>query len=217
MKNIITLVIADDHPIVLKGLRQEIERDPELRVIGEACDGEIALDLIRQHNPHVAVLDVAMPRMTGLDVLRHLQEEKNPVAVIILTVYDDEGVFSKAIDLGVMGYILKDSTSLDIIRGIKRVAKGDYFISSALTNNFAKSTHAVDAQIEHRLGLQVLSNSERRILRLIAADKSTREIADELSISPNTVNSHRANISAKLKLSGSFSLLRFALENKAYI
>lgn len=213
----ITVVIADDHPIVLKGLREELLGDSELRIVGQAMDGEMALAQIREHRPHVAVLDVGMPRMSGLDVVRRMKEEAIETAVIILTVYDDEGIFSKAIDLGVMGYILKDCAALDIIRGIKRVANGDYFISPALTNRLVKTSHALDAQAEQRLGLHLLTASERRILRLIASDKSTKEIAEELSISPRTVNSHRTGISTKLHLSGSFSLLRFAMENKAYI
>ncbi|MFA6233378.1 MAG: response regulator transcription factor [Bacteroidota bacterium] len=213
----ITLVIADDHPIVLKGLREEIESDTELKILGEAMDGEMALALIRQHQPQVSILDVGMPRMSGLDVARHLQEDALPTAVIILTVFDDDGIFSKAIDLGVMGYILKDSTALDIIRGIKRVARGDHFISPALTNKLVHPAPAPDSLEEQRLGLHLLTGSERRILRLIAADKSTKEIAEELFISPKTVNSHRTNISSKLHLSGSFSLLRFAMENKTSI
>ena len=213
----ITLVIADDHPIVLKGLRDEISGDAELLILGEATDGGSALILIREHRPHVAVLDIGMPGLSGLEVARQLQSDAPSVAVIILTMYDDEGIFAKAMDLGVMGYILKDTAALDIIRGIKRVAKGDYFISPALTSTLVKSSHTFDPQAEQRLGLHLLTPSERRILRLIAVDKTTREIAEELSISPKTVTAHRTNISAKLRIAGSFSLLRFALENKAHI
>lgn len=216
-KEPITLIIADDHPIVRKGLRDEVTSDPELRLIGEASDGEEALGLIRREQPMVAVLDIAMPRLSGLDVLRRIQEQSLPVAVIMLTIYDDEEIFTKAIDSGAMGYILKDSAEVDIIRGIKHVVQGRYFISPALAGGLVKSSPALDAQMEKRLRLHLLTPAERRVLRLIAEDKSSKEIAEELGVSVRTVNTHRVNISAKLRLSGSFSLLRFALENRAHI
>lgn len=213
----ITLVIADDHPIVLKGLREEIEEHPELLILGEATNGGMALTLIRRHNPQVAVLDVRMPGMSGLDITQKLRDEGLSTAVIILTMFDDEDIFHKAIDIGVRGYILKDSMVLDIIRGIKCVAIGDYFLSPALTNGLMKSSYSFANQAERRMGIDLLTACERRILRLIALDKSTKEIAEELSVSPKTVISHRTHISTKLNLSGSFSLLRFAWENRAYI
>lgn len=213
----ITLVIADDHPIVLRGLRDEIGEHPELCLLGEALDGIAAMLLIRKHHPTVAVLDIGMPGMSGIEVAREVHREAIPTAIIMLTVYDDDDVFHKAVEAGVSGYILKDCTVNEIARGIKRVAMGDYFISPDLTNRLMKSVIAPDTRLDRQKGLHLLTASERRILHLIAMDKSTREIAEELAVSPKTIVSHRTHISAKLNLSGSFSLLRFALENRDYL
>ncbi len=213
----ITLVIADDHPIVLRGLREAIEDHAELLILGEAMDGDMALMLIRQHQPQVAILDVVMPGLSGIEVTRMANKEALDTAIIILTVYDDYDVFHQAIDAGAMGYILKDCMVFEIIRGIKRVAMGDFFISPDLTNKLVKSTCALDNKIERLKGISLLTVCERRILHLIAMDKSTKEIAEELAVSPKTIISHRTHISTKLHLSGSFSLLRFALENREYI
>jgi len=213
----ITIVIADDHPIVRRGLREGIEEHPGLRVVGEASDGASALEMMRRLKPRIALLDISMPEMTGLQVAEHAKTEGLATSVIILTVYDSKKLFSKAIELGVMGYMLKDSVEIEIIRAIQRVAEGDYFISPAMSGNLveAATTHA--EEIDRIPGLNSLTPSERRILQLIAADKATKEIAEQLNISTHTVNTHRANMSAKLHLSGSFSLLRFALEHKEFI
>ncbi len=213
----ITLVLADDHPIVLKGLREVIAREAAFDVVGEAHDGAEACDLIARHMPRIAVLDIDMPRMTGLEVAERIREEKLPVSVLILTVFDDESIFAKAMDLGVMGYILKDSAAIEIVRGITRVAQGEYFISPSLTGALLHKTRQTGPLVEQKLGLQLLTAAERRILRLIAEEKTSAEIAEELSISRKTVEHHRTNICAKLRLSGSFPLLRFAMEHKGNI
>ena len=137
--DLITLVIADDHPIILKGLREVIEEDPGIRILGEANDGRAAYALIEQLRPTVAVLDIEMPELSGLEVVRLIGEHELPVLVIILTMYDDEAIFSRALDLGVRGYILKDSASMDIVRGIRQVAGNEYYISPSLSGKALRS------------------------------------------------------------------------------
>ena len=210
----ITLIIADDHPIVRKGLRDMIEADSGLRVLAEASDGQEAWDAIVALTPRVAVLDISMPHMSGIEIARRIQQEALPTSVIILTVYDDEEYCRKAVDCGVLGYILKESAVTDIVRGIRRVAEGDYFISPTMAGAVLGSQAGHGAHAKFRPGFEKVTKTEMHILRLISRDMSTREIADELSISQRTVDRHRSNIAAKLKLRGSFSLLRFALENK---
>src|SRR5215210_4826782 len=124
----VKIVIADDHPIVRQGLRQMIEADRNLTVVGEASDGETALQLIETHQPDVAVLDIDMPRIGGFDVVRELERKKIRVKIIFLTMHTEEEIFQTAMDLG-GGYVLKDSAPNDIVAGIKSVAAGRPFIS----------------------------------------------------------------------------------------
>ncbi len=215
--NRISLIIADDHPIVRKGLRDIIASDPDLLILGEAENGTDAWDAIRSLVPRVAVLDLAMPGMTGLEIADEVNKAHLPTGVIILTVYDDEEICSKAIECGVHGYILKECTTIDILRCIHRVAEGDYYLSPAMTNSVMQKGKPSETLQEPRPGLNSLTPVERHVLYLIAMNKSTKEIADELSISPRTVDRHRYNLAGKLDLHGSFALLRFALEHSKWL
>jgi DNA-binding NarL/FixJ family response regulator len=213
-KEIITVLIADDHPVVRAGLRMMIERAEDIRVVAEAGDGETALEGIQKWHPRVAVLDIEMPVKTGLDVMRELQKQKLETLPIVLTLFDDRDIFERAISFGAMGYILKDSAAHDIIRGIRRVASGEHFLG-------ALSEECSDARAKSRsqqfLQLESLTATERKVLHLIALDESTKEIADELFISKRTVDAHRASICSKLGVSGNFSLIRFAIEHRMFL
>jgi DNA-binding NarL/FixJ family response regulator len=215
MTSEITLIIADDHPIIRQGLRRMIETDPTLSIIGEAGDGETALDQIRSLQPMVAVLDIDMPRLGGFDVVRALQQEKLAVAIIFLTIHSDEELFQAALELGVNGYVLKDSAITDIVGGIKAVAAGEAFLSPSLSAYLLNRSGRATELTRQRPGLSDLTPTQRRILKLIAEDKTSKDIADELCISPRTVDSHRTNIARKLELHGSLALVRFAVTHKS--
>src|SRR5215510_6841220 len=133
MASEITVLIADDHPIVRKGLRQVIESDPQLKIVEEAGDGQSALDRIEQLQPDVAVLDLDMPGKGGFDVVREIQRSRFATEVIIVTMHGEKDLFDEAMDLGVKGYVLKDTAVTDIIAGIKSVAAGRHFISPQLS------------------------------------------------------------------------------------
>jgi two-component system, NarL family, response regulator DegU len=205
----ITVIIADDHPIVRAGLRMMIQKAPDIAVVLEAGNGSEALRAVEQFSPTVAVLDIEMPLMTGLDVLREIQKRKLATLPIVLTLYDERDVFDHAMTLGARGYILKDSAPDDIVRGIRRVAAGDYFLSPMVgAKSVSKKNHTkLDL-------LATLTNMEHLVLKLIADDRSTKDIADELFISPRTVDHHRASICSKLGISGSFALIRYAIEHR---
>jgi two-component system, NarL family, response regulator DegU len=217
MNQATSIVIADDHPVFRKGLRGIIESSPKFHVIGEAEDGETALALIREHQPNIAVLDIEMPKMTGLDVARVVKNETLPVALIILTMYDDGDLFDEAMDTGIMGYVLKDSAILEIVRGITNVAEGEYFVSAAMTSMALQKIPEYQPQQRERLGLHLLTQAEKQILRHIAADKTTKEISEVLHVSRRTVDNHRAHICAKLHLSGAFALIKFAVKHKSLL
>lgn len=215
MKPEIRIVIADDHPIFRRGLRSVIETDPRLKVVAEAEDGEVALEQIQTLQPEIALLDMEMPNKGGFEVLRAIQEKKLPVAVIFLTMHKDERFFNAALNLGVKGYVLKDSAVNDAIASIKAVAAGENFISPQLSTYLVSRRGRAASLAEQKPGLNNLTAAERQVLRLIAANKTSKEIGDELCISIRTVEKHRANISEKLELHGSHVLLSFALEHKS--
>lgn len=211
MNTQITVLIADDHPIFRKGLREIIEAEPSLQLIGEADDGARALAMLRASRPQVAVLDVDMPQLDGISVARHVQQEDLSTAIVLLTMHRNERFFNAALDLGVRGYVLKDSAVSEIVAAIRAVSTGQRFVTPLLTD-FLLNRHQAQQQSAHT-GLATLTAAERRILKLIAQYKSSQEIADELFISVRTVDRHRANIAGKLDLKGAHALLHFALEH----
>lgn len=215
MKTEIRVLIADDHPMFRQGMRSAIEADPALKIVAEAGDGETALAQIQSLRPQVAVLDMEMPNRSGLEVLQAVQEMKSPVAVVFLTVHKDERFFNAALNCGARGYVLKESAVNDIIASIKAVAAGEDFISPQLSSYLLNRRARADALREQKPGLASLTPTERQVLRLIAANKTSKEIGKDLYISVRTVEKHRANISEKLGLRGSNALLSFAIEHKS--
>jgi two-component system, NarL family, response regulator DegU len=210
----ITVVIADDHPVFRRGLRMIIQSDQQLRIIAEADDGKAALELINRSTPDVAVLDVNMPEMTGFEVVRELRKTKLATEFIFLTMHKDEAMFNTSMDLGVKGYLLKESAVEDITEGIKAVAAGENFISAALATFLFNRSRRNATFVAAKPAINDLTATERRVLKMIADDKTSREIADHLSISVRTVERHRQNICDKLEIHGSNALMKFALANK---
>jgi len=208
------IVIADDHPMFRSGVRQALERDPDLNVIAEAGDGSAVLALIREHRPHVAVLDVNMPKMSGLDVARSLSKEKEAPEVILLTMFDDEEILNEAMDLGVKAYLLKESASIDVANAVRAVVDGRHYISPSLTDKLLLRKKKQSEFNAGHPGIEKLSETERKVLKLISESKTSREIADKLFLSPKTVDNYRFKIAEKLGIRGAYSLLKFAMENR---
>ncbi|MDQ3021722.1 MAG: response regulator transcription factor [Bacteroidota bacterium] len=217
MEKKIRIIIVDDHPIFRNGLKQIIEDEEDIELIDEAADGEKALEIINKKKPDIAVLDIDMPKKTGLEVLKELNKNKNSVKIIFLTMYKEENVFNEAMDLGIKGYVLKESAVDDICASIRLVANDDYAISPVISNFLVKRLSLNQSFKKNNPSINDLTPSERKVLRLISQNKTTKEIADELFISYKTVKTHRTNISKKLNLQGSLNLVRFALENKTVI
>jgi DNA-binding NarL/FixJ family response regulator len=211
----ISIIIADDHPIVRKGLREIIEADPRLKVLAEADDGRAAVALIEELKPEIAVLDVDMPHLDGFGVARELQKRRIPVKIVFLTIHRKEDIFHAAMDLGVSGYILKDSAIFEIVNGIKAVAEGEYFVTASLTSFLIGRRQRAQNFEQNEPNLSRLTATERRILEMIADYKSNKEIAGELFIHYRTVETHRTNICQKLDLHGHKALLKFAVEHKS--
>lgn len=213
MNDEIRIVIADDHHVSRIGLREVIGEEIGMRIIAEAENGRQALEMIRSLLPDIAILDIEMPEMSGFDVLQAAGEL--PVAVIFLTMHKDEKFLNAALDHRAKGYVLKDSAVNEIVDAVKAVIDGGYFVSPALSTILVNQRHRAQALREKNPGIDDLTPSEYRVLRMIAANKTSKEIADELCVAESTVNKHRENICRKLDLHGSHALLNFALEHKS--
>lgn len=209
------VLIVDDHPLFRSGLRQVIESDARFELVGEAGEGEAALKFILEKKPDVAVLDVNLPRLTGLEIARQLQGRKIPTRLIILTMHKEEALINRALDFGVNGFVLKENAVADILDAIATVAAGGHYLSPSVSGFLIKRRSRAESLAAQKPGLDHLTKAERRILKLIAENKMSKEIAAELFISPRTVEAHRANICDKLELHGSHRLLQFALENRS--
>lgn len=217
MSSEIRIVIADDHPLLRSGLRQIIETEARFKILAEAGDGQAALDLIESLRPEVAILDIAMPRMTGFELLRALRDRKVEVKTIFLTMFKDEDIFNEALDLGAHGFMLKDSAPAEINNCIHAVVSGQYYITPAISTYLLKRHHGAAALAKATPGLKDLTPTERRILKLITENKTSKEIAAELFISPHTVQNHRVKICQKLELKGVHSLVKFAFDHKSQL
>lgn len=209
------ILIADDHPIFREGLAKIIERDKSFALVGQAGDGAEALKLITELRPDLAVLDMSMPAMDGLEVARCVHQEALPTELIFLTMYKDPKYFNAALDLGVRGYIIKDSVASEFLSCLKAVAEGQYYISPVIShllierNRKAKS---LDDSVPIR---ERLTPAELIVLKLVGENKTSKEIAEKLFVSIRTVENHRTHICQKLGIKGHNKLLQFALENKA--
>lgn len=210
----IRVLIADDHPLFRHGLVAMIESDEEIKVISEAENGKIAIELAEQKKPDVIILDVDMPVIDGVETAQTLRNKSLDAKIIFLTMHKDKSLLKSLKKLQVNGYVVKDSAVNEIITCIKKVFAGKTFLSPKLNNLILENFEEDSADYETLPIISSLTPSEKRVLSLITESKTNHEIADELFISVRTVESHRYNISTKLNLHGSHALLKFAIRNR---
>lgn len=211
MENI-KVLIADDHPIFLSGLKQVLQKEKGITVVEEAAAGRQALDYLLANDTDIAVLDIDMPGLNGLEVAEAILEKKPAVSVILLTMHKGRDAFIKALEIGISGYVLKENAVVDVVQAIRNVSAGNNYISPEMSEFLAHQQKTKPLQ-DLPGDVSMLTPSEFRILQMIASYRSTKDIADTLFISEKTVANHRMNMVRKLKLSGKNSLLRFAMEN----
>lgn len=215
MNREIKIFVADDHPLFRDGLKSLIEKDRNLKIVGEAGDGAEALAKLLEAAADVAILDIDMPGDDGFAVAHKLRARNSPTKIIFLTMHKDEHFLNKALDLDVKGYLVKESAVTDVVNCIKTVAEGGVFISPSISGLLLKRVRRHEETKDSTALLKSLTPTERRILAFIAEYKTSREIGDELFVSFRTVENHRANIVRKLDLKGAHALIKFALENKS--
>ena len=217
MKPEVTVLIADDHPLLRRGLRDVIGENSRFKIVGEASDGQEALRLLASLKPQIAIVDIDMPRFNGLETLREIRQLSFPVKVVILTMYKEEDMFNTAMDLGAKAYVLKENAANEIVSALEKVDGGEAFVSTLMLEAGQRRSERVRELLLSKPQIESLTSAERRILKLIGEDYTSKEIADRLKLSVRTVDNHRQHICNKLKLHGTHSLLKFAFDNSAYL
>ena len=203
----IRVLIADDHGIVRSGLALLIDRQPDMTVTAEAEDGLEAVERTHAERPHVAVLDVSMPRLTGLQAARQIRAHHDEVAVLMLSMHEDDGYFFEALEAGASGYVSKRGADGDLVEAIRTVAGGRTFLNSR-TQAALMRQWLEDGRSQPK---DELTPRELEVLKLIAEAYTNRQIADALSLSEKTVESHRGNVLAKLGMRDRVELVRYAI------
>ncbi len=214
MADEVRILLADDHPVVRKGLKLCVEEGEGFKVVAEAGDGEAALALIQKLRPHLAILDIDMPKSTGLQVAAEIKRLKLNTKVIFLSFHKDEQMVRAALDAGGNGYLLKDSAMQEIVAAVQTVMSGQVYVSSAIALQLLQGGDGAKRDDENSL-TRDLTPSERRILLLIADGLSSKEIGATLSVHYRTIENHRTNICRKLGIEGANALLRFAVQHKS--
>lgn len=210
----VQIVIIDDHPIFRAGLVQVVRESDAYEVVGEAEDGGNGVRIIEERRPHIAVVDIGLPVMDGLSVARIVRQKKLPTKIVVLTMYKEQHIFNEAMDIGVNGYMLKESGVIELTACLNAVQAGEVYISPAISGLLMKRRTAASELRNNKPSLGNLTKTEAQVLKMIALNKTSKEIATQLFISPHTVETHRKNICQKLDLHGSQALLRFALEHR---
>ncbi len=207
----IRIILADDHTIIRSGLRLLLEQQTDFKVVGEAGDGREAVALVAQHHPDIAILDIGMPELNGIEATRQIATESPSTHVVILSMHSDEGYVLRALKAGARAYILKNSAEADLIRAVRSVADGKSFfspvISKMLLEDYVRQIR--DKQVEDSYDL--LTPREREVLQLIAEGKTNKDVANILHLSVHTVDAHRGNILQKLNLHGIPELILYAV------
>lgn len=208
------VLLADDHSIVRRGMRSLLETEESVDVVAEAADGLEALRLCEEHRPDLLILDVAMPKLNGIDVAARTQKMQPPPRAIMLSMHLDESYVMRAINAGARAYLLKDATDEDLLPAIRAVASGKSFFSPAVSDVLAEE---YVQQLQQR-GLtdsyELLTDREKEVLHLLAEGLSNKEVASQLDVGVSTVETHRANLMQKLNLHSTAEIVLYAMRKR---
>ncbi|MBN1189979.1 MAG: response regulator transcription factor [Dehalococcoidales bacterium] len=206
----IKIIIADDHAVVRKGTRQILEQEADLEVVGEAANGEEALELVDKFSPHIAIIDISMPVLDGIIVTRRIKETNPETAVLILSIYDNDEFVFALLEAGAAGYLLKDSTGQDIINAVKAINRGESVLHPVITRKVINRLLPVPG--EKKDSVKILGERELEVLMLASKALSNREIADRLNLSLHTVEAHMRHIFGKLQVGSRTEAILYAIK-----
>ncbi|MBM3813413.1 MAG: response regulator transcription factor [Acidimicrobiia bacterium] len=210
----IRILIADDHGIVRKGLRLQLESYSEFEVVGEATDGREAVKLAEELEPHVVIMDIAMPNLNGIDAAAQIVKRNPNLGVIMLSMYSDESYLTRTLNAGAKGYLLKDNADVDLHRAVQAVAQGKPFFSPTIAQTLLEDYMRKLQQRGLEDSYDLLTEREKEVLQLLAEGKSNKEVAAVLDLSPYTVETHRSHIMQKLDLHNTVDIVLYALRKK---
>ncbi len=210
----IRILLADDHGLVRKGLRLLLEAQQGVQVVGEASDGREALKLAAELAPDIAILDIAMPNLNGIEATAQLTKSGSEVKVIILSMHSDESYVVRALDAGARGYLLKDSAEDDLVQAIRTVAQGRPYFSPAISATLLEDYVRTLRQRGLTDSYELLTDREKEVLQLLAEGKSNKEVAALLNLSPYTIETHRTNMMQKLNLHNTAEIVLYAVRKK---
>jgi DNA-binding NarL/FixJ family response regulator len=205
------ILLADDHALVRRGVRLILDSEPDLTVVAEASDGAEAITQARAERPDLAILDIAMPRLTGLQAARELSRILPDLRILILTMYDNEQYFFEALKAGASGYVLKSVADRDLVEACRAAVRGEPFLYPGAVNALIRSYLERVADGEDPAAGRAITDREEEVLKLVAEGHSSKEIADLLVISIKTVERHRSNLLQKLGLRDRLELTRYAI------
>ncbi len=205
----IRVLLAEDHTVVRRGLRKILEADPELEIVSEVGDGRAAVDATQRLAPNVAIIDISLPGLNGVEVTRQLSKLAPDTHVLILSMHTDTAYIRESLKAGAKGYLLKDADEQDLSKAISAVAAGGSYFSPAVSKVVLEGYLHKEAAPPDEL--QVLSDREREVLQLIAEGKSNKEVAQMLNVAVSTAESHRKHIMEKLDLHNTAAVVRFAV------
>ncbi|MEO8595436.1 MAG: response regulator transcription factor [Candidatus Solibacter sp.] len=209
--------MADDHDVVRAGLRFLLERQGDIEIVGEAADGRQVVRLAEDCSPSVVVMDIAMPQLNGIDAAAQILARDSSIKIIILSMYTDEEYLTRALTVGVKGYLVKDAVQADLIRAVRAVATGKSFFSPVIAQTLAEDyvRQLQSKGIED--SYELLTEREREVLQLIAEGKSNKEVAAILGVSPYTIETHRLHLMQKLNLHNTAEIVLYAVRKKIVV
>ncbi|MCS7023692.1 MAG: response regulator transcription factor [Bryobacteraceae bacterium] len=208
------ILIADDHGVMRRGLRLQLEQFPDFQVVGEAADGFAAVQLAAQQRPDVVIMDIAMPNLNGIEATAQIVKAQSAAAVIILSMYSDEEYLLRALSAGARGYLLKESAEADLDRAVRAVAQGKSYFSPAIQATLMEDYVRQLRQKGLQDSYELLTEREKQVLQLLAEGKSNKEVAVMLDCSVNTVATHRMHLMQKLDLHSAAEIVLYAVRKK---